>query len=206
MHAYLAGGRVDDERCGGDLTGRPSCSSASWPCGTWVLNAASFSPASSPHRSLPLGLERLDGSTGRVPSASRSQEPGESASGGQACCATLLRPKLKLCPKHNALPATGVSATDGGRSSLSAAAAISGPPSAAPSSPPVAPPSAASSAAPSRPPSGPPPESLFRRRRCFLERRGCAGAGAASASALLGSRRRAGGCSRVCPPSKSSLR
>ena len=29
MHAYLAGGRVDDERCGGDLTGRPSCSSAS---------------------------------------------------------------------------------------------------------------------------------------------------------------------------------
>ena len=29
LHAYLAGGRVDDERCGGDLTGRPSCSSAS---------------------------------------------------------------------------------------------------------------------------------------------------------------------------------
>ena len=29
LHAYLAGGRVDDERCGGDLTGSPSCSSAS---------------------------------------------------------------------------------------------------------------------------------------------------------------------------------
>ena len=29
LHAYLAGGRVDGERCGGDLTGNPSCSSAS---------------------------------------------------------------------------------------------------------------------------------------------------------------------------------
>eukprot|EP00964_Phaeocystis_antarctica_P120011 scaffold83763_cov36-Phaeocystis_antarctica.AAC.2 len=121
-----------------------------------------------------------------MPSASRIQEPGESAPAGWVVsCGTTKT-------THNALPATGVSATDGGRSSLSAAAATSGPPSAAPST------------APSRPPSRPPPESFFRRRRCFLERRGCTGAGATSA--LLRSRRRAGGCSRVCPPSKSSLR